>query len=352
MKLLAVTALFIATVLGSLQAMAASYPEAVEHDWIIKDFKFHTGETLPELKIHYRTIGTPEGQPVLILHGTAGSGASMLTENFAGELFGEGQPLDAKKYFIILPDAIGTGKSTKPSDGLRAKFPQYNYDDMVLAQYRLVTEKLGIKKLKIIVGHSMGGMHAWMWASSYPDSTEAIVPMASQPTEMSSRNWMMRRMIIDAVRNDPAWKNGDYTEQPQHFRMVNVYYGIATNGGSLAYQAKAPTRGKADSLLADMLSKQTKLDANDFMYQWASSKDYNPSEKLSDIKAHVLAINSADDERNPPESGLMEQALKKIPSAEYYLIPASAQTSGHGTTANAKFWKASLSGFIKKNLKD
>ena len=327
--------------------MAADYPSPKEGDWVIENFKFHTGEVLPELKIHYRTIGEPTGEPVLILHGTAGSGASMLTPAFAGELFGPDQPLDARKYFIVLPDAIGTGQSSKPSDGLRAKFPQYNYGDMVRAQQLLVSKKLGIERLRVIVGHSMGGMHAWMWGATYPEAMDAIVPMASQPTEMSSRNWMMRRMIVDAVRNDPAWKGGDYTEQPQHFRIVNVYYGVATNGGSLAYQKKASTRELADKLLADMMSKQTKMDANDFMYQWDSSRDYNPAPTLGRIKAAVLAINSADDERNPPETGLMEREIKQIAKAKYYLIPASETTSGHATTATAIFWKKELADFMK-----
>lgn len=319
-----------------------------EADWIIKDFKFHTGEVLPELKIHYRVIGNPSGDPVLVLHGTAGSGASMLTPQFSGELFGKGQLLDSSKYYIILPDAIGTGKSTKPSDGLKAKFPKYNYDDMVRAQHNLVTEGLGIKRLRVIIGHSMGGMHSWVWGEKYPDMMDAIVPMASQPTAMSSRNWMMRRMITDAVRNDPAWKNGDYVEQPQHFRMVNVFYGIATNGGSIALQNAAPTREKADELLQKRLSQQTKMDANDFLYQWDSSRDYDPSPNLEKIKAAVLAINSADDERNPPETGLMEKELKRINNAHYYLIPASVETLGHSTTAHARFWVHKFDEFMKK----
>jgi homoserine O-acetyltransferase len=224
----------------TVSALAQSYPE--EGTWIAGDFKFHTGEVMPELRLAYRTVGEPSGEPVIVLHGTSGSSASMLTANFAGELFGPGQALDATKYFIVLPDGIGHGKSSKPSDGMRAKFPRYNYDDMVLAQYRLVTEGLGLKRARLVIGNSMGGMHAWLWAGAYPDFMDAVVPMASQPTEMSSRNWMMRRMIIDAVRNDPAWKGGDYTEQPQAFRIANVFFGIATIGGTLAYQKQAPTR--------------------------------------------------------------------------------------------------------------
>ena len=195
------------------------------------------------------TIGEPSGQPVLILHGTAGSGTGMLTPSFAGELFGAGQPLDASKYFIILPDGVGAGKSSKPSDGLRAAFPDYDYDDMVAAQYALVTQGLGIAHLRLVLGHSMGGMHTWLWGVRHPDFVDALVPMASQPVEMSGRNWMMRRLIIDTIRHDPAWNNGSYTAQPAALRVANVYFSIATAGGSQAYYKQAPTREKADALV-------------------------------------------------------------------------------------------------------
>lgn len=249
-------------------AFAQNYPAPKEGTWVARDFKFNTGEVMPELKLHYRTVGEPTGEPVIVLHGTGGSGAAMLNANFAGELFGPGQALDAAKYFIVLPDGIGHGKSSKPSDGLRAKFPRYNYDDMVAAQHRLVTKGLGLKRARLIIGNSMGGMQAWLWASAYPDFADALVPMAAQPTEMSSRNWMMRRMIIDAVRNDPAWKGGDYTEQPQAFRIANVFFGISTIGGTLAYQKQAPTREAADKLLEQRYAAATKMDANDFLYAW------------------------------------------------------------------------------------
>jgi len=283
---------------------------------------------------------------VLILHGTTGSGASMLTPTFAGELFGPGQPLDALKYFIILPDSIGAGKSYKPSDGLRAKFPRYNYDDMVAAQHRLVTEGLGIRRLRLVLGNSMGGMHAWIWGATYPDAMDALVPMAAQPSEMSSRNWMMRRMLIDAVRNDPEWKGGDYTVQPPALKTANVFFGIATIGGTLAYQKQAPTREAADKLLAERLAAPFTADANDILYQWDSSRDYNPAPGLERIKAALLAINSADDERNPPETGLMDAALKRVKNGKLLLIPASEETRGHGTTGMAKFWKAQLQEFL------
>jgi homoserine O-acetyltransferase len=327
-------------------ALAQNYPAAKEGSWVARDFKFHTGEVMPELKLAYRTVGEPSGEPVIVLHGTTGSGAGMLSPNFAGELFGPGQALDATKYFIVLPDAVGHGKSSKPSDGMRAKFPRYNYDDMVLAQYKVVTEGLGLKRARLIIGNSMGGMHAWLWASAYPDFADALVPMASQPTEMSSRNWMMRRMIIDAVRNDPAWKGGDYTEQPQAFRTANVFFGIATIGGTLAYQKQAPTSAAADKLLEQRYAAATKLDANDFLYAWDSSRDYNAAPGLERITAHVLAINAADDERNPPETGVMEDALKRMKHGKLLLIPASDQTRGHAATGMAKFYKAELGAWL------
>jgi homoserine O-acetyltransferase len=328
--------------LAAFSAAAQSVPAAKEGTWTAKDFRFHTGEVMPELRLHYRTIGEPTAPPVLVLHGTTGSGASMLGAGFAGELFNPGQPFDASKYFIILPDSIGHGKSSKPSDGLRAKFPRYNYDDMVLAQYRLVTEGLGVRHVRLVIGNSMGGMQTWIWGVTYPDFMDALVPMAAQPTEMSSRNWMMRRLIIDAIRNDPDWKGGDYTEQPKAFRVANVFFGIATNGGTLAYQKMAPTRELADKLLDGRLAKPTSADTNDTLYQWDSSRDYNPSPKLEQIKAALLAINSADDERNPPETGIMERELKRVKNGKLYLIPASESTRGHGTTMIAKLYKQQL----------
>jgi homoserine O-acetyltransferase len=331
------------SIIASLHlAFAADYPKPKEGDWVARDFKFHTGEVLPEVKLHYTTVGEPTGEPVLVLHGTGGSAASMLTPAFAGELFGAGQPLDASKYYIILPDALGAGKSTKPSDGLRAKFPQYNYDDMVAAQYRLITEGLGVKHLRLVIGNSMGGMQSWMWGSAYPEFMDALVPMASQPTEMSGRNWMMRRLLVDSVRKDPDWKDGNYTTQPTAFRLANVWFGVATNGGDQAYYKAAPTREKADKLVDDRLAAPFNADANDFLFQWDSSRDYNPAPGLDRIQATVLAINAADDERNPPELGIMERELKRIKNARLLLIPASEETRGHGTTASAKWYKKEL----------
>jgi len=337
----------LAIVLTSLAALAADFPAPKEGSWTARDFKFHTGEVMPEVKLAYATVGEPTGEPVLVLHGTAGSAASMLGATFAGELFGKDQPLDAGKYYIILPDGLGHGKSSKPSDGLRTKFPKYNYDDMVDAQYRLIKEGLGIRHLRLVIGNSMGGMHTWLWGGKYPDTMDALVPMASQPSEMASRNWMLRRLMVDTIRTDPEYKNGDYTEQPHSVKMVNTFFAIATNGGTLAFQKLAPTRDAADKLVDARLAAPFKADANNFVYQWDSSRDYNAAPGLERIQAALLAINAADDERNPPETGIMERELKRVKNGRLYLIPASEDTRGHGTTGNAKFWAKQLGEFLQ-----
>lgn len=340
----------LAVLLASYAAVAADYPSPREGDWVVRDFRFHTGELLGELHLHYVTIGDPSGEPVVILHGTAGSGANFLTPAFAGELFGSGQPLDASKFFIILPDAIGAGKSSKPSDGLRAKFPRYNYDDMVAAQYRLLTEGLGVRHLRLLIGNSMGGMETWLWGETYPDFMDGLVPMASQPGAMSGRNWMMRRMVIDAIRTDPDWHNGDYKVQPRAIQFANVFFGIATNGGTLAYQKMGATREEADKLVDDRLAAPFTADANDFLYQFDASRDYDPAPGLTRIKAPLLAINSVDDERDPPETGIVERGLSQVKNARLYLIPAGEETIGHGTVGIAKFWKLQLQEFLRETL--
>ncbi len=332
----------LAFMLTSVAASAADYPAPKQGTWIARDFKFHTGETMPELRLAYTTIGEPTGQPVLVLHGTGGAAGSLLTPTFAGELFGAGQPLDATKYFIILPDAVGHGKSSKPSDGLKTKFPKYSYADMVDAQYRLIKEGLGIKHLRLVLGNSMGGMHAWLWAQKYPDSMDVVVPMASQPTEMASRNWMLRRMMLETIRQDPEYAGGNYTKQPGSLKLANVFFAIATNGGTLSFQKAAPTREAADKIVDARLAAPAPADANDFLYAWESSKDYNAAAGLDKIQATLLAINAADDERNPPETGVMERAIKQVKNGKLYLIPASEQNSGHGTTGNAKFYDKQL----------
>ena len=333
-----ISAIGAACCLISLAAQAADYPAPQQGDWIAHDFKFHTGEVMPELRLHYATIGAPSGQPVVILHGTTGSGAGLLTPAFAGALFGPGQPLDAAKYFIILPDAIGHGKSSKPSDGLRTKFPHYDYADMIEADQRLLRDGLGIRHLRLVTGISMGGMETWIWGEKYPEFMDVLVPMASQPTAMASRNWMLRRLLLETIRNDPAWNNGNYTAEPPSLRVAAAFFNTATNGGTLAYQALAPTRAAADKLVDERLAAPFAADANDFLYQWGSSADYDPSPDLERIAATLLAINSADDERNPPETGITERAMQRVKNGRLYLIPASEETRGHGTVGMARFY--------------
>jgi len=335
-------ALSAALMLVSVTAMAADYPAPKEGDWVAKDFKFHTGEVMPELKLHYTTVGEPNGQPVLVLHGSGGSAASMLTPSFAGELFGPGQPLDASKYYIVIPDGIGHGKSSKPSDGMKTAFPKYDYEDMVDAQYRLVNEGLGIKHLRLVIGNSMGGMHSWVWGVRYPAFMDALVPMASQPTEMAARNWMLRRVMLETIRNDPDYNGGNYTSQPRMMKYAITAYRFASAGGTLGYQTLAPTAAKADKMVDEQLAMATPSDANDFVYQWDASHDYNPSARMEKIEATVLAINAADDERNPPETGVTADAIKRIKNGKLYLIPASAETRGHLTTGNAAFYAEQL----------
>ena len=331
-----------ATALVSLVANAADFPAPKQGEWIAKDFKFHTGQTMPELRLHYTTIGEPTGQPVLVLHGSGGSAASMLTPAFGGELFGAGQPLDATKYYIIIPDGIGHGKSSKPSDGMKTAFPKYNYEDMVDAHYRLVKEGLGVKHLRLIMGNSMGGMHTWIWGGKYPQYMDVLVPMASQPSEMASRNWMLRRMMLETIRNDPDYNGGNYTSQPRMMKYAINAYGIATLGGTLAYQMLAPTAEKADKMVDDRLAAPITADANDFIYQWEASHDFNPSAGLDKIEATLLLINAADDERNPPETGVTDAAMKRVKNGRLFLIPASTETRGHSTTGGASLYKKQL----------
>jgi homoserine O-acetyltransferase len=317
-------------------ALAQDAPAPRQGVWVVKDFRFHTGEVLPELKLAYTTVGEPSGEPVVVMHGTTGSGTGMLAPGFGGQLFGPGQALDAKRYYVILPDAIGHGRSSKPSDGLRQKFPRYNYVDMVEAQHRLVTEHLGVKRARLVMGNSMGGMETWIWAQRHPGFMDVAVPMASLPTEMASRNWMMRRLIVDSIRKDP--KNAQF---------ASVFYGIATNGGNWSYYKAAPTREKADAFLDARLKAPFTADPDDVLYQWDSSRDYNPSAGLEKIEATLLAINSADDERNPVEVGTLESEIKRVKNGRVLLIPGSDQTAGHGTTGQARFWKDALAELLR-----
>jgi homoserine O-acetyltransferase len=328
-------------------APAAPYPEPREAAWVARNFRFHTGEVMPELRLGYLTLGDPSGIPVLVLHGSAGSARSIVSPGFAGRLFGPGQALDAAKHYIIIPDALGAGKSSKPSDGLKARFPRFNYADILAAQHRLLTEGLGIGHVRLIIGNSMGGMLAWLWGVTHPDFMDAIVPMAAQPTAMSGRNWMLRRLLIDTLRRDPSYQGGDYTSQPACLPLAFLFFNIATNGGTQALQEAAPTRAAADALLDQRLAQPGPSDANDLIYMYEASRDYDPEPLLGRIRARVLAINSADDERNPHETGLMAAAMARIPQARLLLIPGSAETAGHGTTGQARFWREELAAFLK-----
>ena len=341
------TSAVLVLVFGASLIRAADYPTPVEGDWVVRDFRFHNGESLPELRLHYITIGASSGEPVLILHGTNGTGRAFLRPDFAGELFGPGQPLDASTHFIILPDAIGAGKSSKPSDGLRTRFPQYNYDDMAQAQYRMVKEHLGIGHLRLVLGTSMGGMLVWVWGEKYPDFMDALVPTAALPTAMAGRNWMLRRMIVDLIHNDPEWNGGNYTRQPRSLKLAQVYFGVATSGGTQAIYRAAPTREKADQILDQRLAQDSNADANDVVYQMEASRDYDPAPQLESIRARVLAINSADDERNPAELGIMEREIKRVKQGRYVLIPTGPETRGHGTMGIAKLWKQYLAEFLQ-----
>ncbi len=334
MKLFATLAFALATT----TAFAADYPAPKQGQWIAKDFKFHTGETMPELRMAYTTIGEPSGIPVVVLHGTGGFAQSMLTQAFAGEMFGEGQPLDAKKYYVVIPDFLGHGKSSKPSDGLKTKFPHYNYADMVDAQYRLLAEGLGIKHVRLVIGNSMGGMHTWLWGEKYPSYMDVLVPMASQPTAMAARNWMMRKIMLETIQQDAEYAGGNYTKQPGIMKYASTFYGLATAGGTLNYQKQAPTGALADKVVETRLAAPFAADANDFVWQWGSSADFDAAPSLDKIEATLLLVNAADDERNPPETGVTEDAMKRVKNGKIFLIPASEQTSGHLTTGNARFY--------------
>ena len=335
-------------VFAAAGAFAAGYPQPKEGDWVARDFHFHSGEVFPEVHLHYRSVGDPSGEPVLVLHGTAGSSNSMLAKDFAAQLYGPGQPLDAARYYLILPDSLGTGKSTRPSDGLRAKFPRYNYDDMVLAQYRLLSEGLGVKHLRLIIGNSMGGMQAWMWAEQHPGYMDAIAPMACLPAAMSGRNWMLRRMFTQSIRNDPDWNGGNYTAQPRGMAEHLTYFGLASSGGNQALFKQAPDSAKGNALIAARMAQPFKADANDVLFQWESSYDYDPSPGLERIEAEVLAINASDDERNPPELGVIEAAMKRVKHGRYYLVPGGPDTRGHGTTGIAKLYAKQVAELLEQ----
>lgn len=331
---------------GFAQTEPVKYPGETEGDYRIKGFKFVSGETLPELNIHYTTLGHPvkdkDGKTtnaVIIMHGTTGSGRNFLSRQFAGGLFGPGQLLDASKYYIILPDGLGHGKTSKPSNGLHMKFPKYTYDDMVAAQYSLVTEKLGVNHLRLVMGTSMGAMHTWVWGYTYPGFMDALMPLASLPVAIAGRNRMMRKMAISLIEMDPAWKEGEYSSEPV-VGLSGAASSLFFMGSSpLQLQKRAPTRQQAETML-DAMEKNylASLDANDLIYQFDASRDYDPSPHLAQISAPLFAVNSADDEVNPPELGIMEREIKKCAKGKYILLPITDQTAGHGTHSNPAVW--------------
>ena len=349
---------FFSSVLVAGFVSAADYPTPTEGDYTIRDFKFQSGETLPELRIHYRTLGKSEKDAegkttnaVLIMHGTTGSGAQFIRPEFAGELFGKDQPLDATKFFIVLPDGIGHGKSSKPSDGMHAKFPRYGYRHMIEAQYRLLTEGLGVNHARLVMGTSMGGMHTWLWGELYPDFMDALMPLASLPTQISGRNRGWRRIVIDAIRNDPAWNGGEYKTQPPSLRAAAEMLWFMSSNPVLR-QKDAPTLAKTDEVLDKFVDGIVKADdANDVLYAVEASHDYDPGPGLEKIRAPLLAINSADDLINPPELGILEHEIKRVPHGRAMVIPLSDKTRGHGSHTIASLWKDELVKLLQETEK-
>ena len=356
-RLLHIFAPFLSIAIGPI-ALAADYPTPTEGDFTIRDFKFSSGETLPELRLHYRTLGTPQKDTqgkttnaVLIMHGTTGSGAQFIRPEFGGELFGKNQLLDATKFFIVLPDGIGHGKSSKPSDSMHAKFPHYGYLDMVDAQYRLLTEGLGVNHARLVMGTSMGGMQSWLWGELHPDFMDALMPLASLPTQISGRNRAWRRMVIDAIRNDPAWNGGEYKAQPPSLRTAAEMLWLMSSNPVLR-QDEAPTLAKTDEVLDKFVEQIAKRDdATDVLYALEASRDYDPGPNLEKIQAPLLAINSADDLINPPELGILEREIKRVPHGRAVIIPFSEKTRGHGSHTMAALWRNHLAEFLKETEK-
>lgn len=335
------------------------YPAPTEGDYKIKNFQFEDKQMLPELNLHYATLGKPiKGKDglvtnaVLITHGTTGSLQNFLNDRFGGNLFGPGQLLDASKYYIILTDAIGHGKSSKPSDGMHMKFPKYTYNDMVKGQYLLIKDHLGVNHLRLVMGTSMGAMHTWVWGYTYPDFMDALMPLASLPVEIAGRNRMMRKMAIDLIEMDPAWQGGDYTSQPKVGLTGAISSLIFMGSAPLQSQKAAPTRQQAEAVLARTESSYLgSLDANNVIYAFDASREYNPAPHLEKIVAPLLAINSADDEVNPPELGIMEKEIKRVAKGKFILLPITDKTSGHGTHSNPTIWGNYLKEFLDSTEK-
>jgi homoserine O-acetyltransferase len=335
--------------LFAARAVGANYPPPTQGDFLITDFRFASGESLPELRLHYRTLGTPRADAhgvvrnaVLILHGTGGSGASLVRAEFAGELFGPGQPLDAARFFIVLPDGIGHGRSSKPSDGLHARFPRYGYQDMVEAEFRLLTQGLRVNHARLVLGTSMGGMHTWLWGEQHPQFMDTLMPLASLPTQVSGRNRVWRRLVIDAIRSDPAWQGGEYRTQPPSLRTaIEMIWLVGSN--PVLRQQEAPTRAQADQVIDSYVNEHMRTeDANDTLYAVDASHDYDPGPALEKIEAPLLAINSADDLINPPELRILEREIRRVPHGRAIVIPISERTHGHGSHTYAVLWKQDL----------
>jgi homoserine O-acetyltransferase len=353
MKTLAFT---VCVVLAAGQALpAADYPAPTPGEYVVRDYRYASGVTLHQTRIHYRTLGNPQRDDkgivrnaVLILHGTTGSGEQFLRDEFAGELFGKGQPLDATRYYIVLPDGVGHGKTSKPSDGLHLRFPHYGYRDMIAVQHQLLTEGLKVNHLRLVLGTSMGGMHAWLWGETYPDFMDALLPLASLPTQISGRNRLWRRMIIDAIRYDPLWRIGEYQTQPPGLRIAAEML-MLMSGNPVLRQKEAPTLQEADKAIDAFVTRQLKsMDANDTLYAVEASYDYDPGPALEKIRAPLLAINFADDLINPPELGILEREIKRVKGGKAILFPASEQTRGHGTHTLAALWKQHLVELLKE----
>ena len=338
-------------------AVRAALPAPREGDFVLHDFRFASGETLPELRLHYTTLGSPVrdaaghvSNAVLILHGTGGDGHQFLQPQFADVLFGPGQLLDAARYFIILPDGIGHGHSSKPSDGAHARFPIYAYADMVAAQHAVVVEGLGVDHLRIVIGTSMGCMHGFMWGERYPEFLDALLPLACLPVQIAGRNRVWRKLIVDAIREDPDWKGGDYVEQPHQALRTAAGLLLIAGSAPIAMQKTQPTRDDADRYLGDSMARRLQtLDANDILYQVSASRDYDPAPDLERIRARVTWINSADDFINPPELAIAEAQAKRLRHGRFVLIPASAETHGHGTHTWAEFWKPWLGALLDES---
>jgi len=358
MKALLRSILFLCLAGFLASSRAADYPTPNESDFVLPDFHFTSGETLPELRIHYRTLGKASKgadglttNAVLIMHGTTGSGAQFIRPEFAGELFGPGQPLDAAKFFIVLPDDIGHGKSSKPSDGMHAKFPRYGYRDMVEAERRLLVDGLGVNHARLVMGTSMGGMHTWLWGEIHPEFMDALMPLASLPTQISGRNRAWRRIVIDAIRNDPAWAEGDYKTQPSGLRTAaEMLWFMSSN--PILRQKEAPSLAKTDQVLDKFVNEYVKTaDANDVLYAVEASHDYDPGPDLEKIQAPLLAINSADDLINPPDLGILEREIKRVPKGRAVILPLSDKTRGHGSHTVAALWKDQLVELLKRSTR-